>query len=372
MAKFYNNEYVELLRITSSLSRLFNKSKAPYLSYRIAENIFCKAFQAKNLARKDSSYDATLDGIGIGLKTFLLKSNNSLEKVAEFNSISSVLRELKGKKLALHVAKARNERINTALRLYDVKEAIYHCVGRKEGTLEVFENDYLKLDLDNIKMLKSSNNNIVKFEDQQYEYSYNISKSTLFKRFIVNDSSKIAIEIVDDPFELLLSLKDDLFKKEEAISYDYVVLPLYSTQSKTREVPSKSGLNQWNASGRRRDFGEVYIPHPAEIRNNYPDFFPPRDVTFKLKIPTGQVFEAKICQHNSKALMTNPNKALSEWLLRTVLDLEEGEIATREHLDYLGVDSVRIVKKEDYFTIDILPSWSYEAFIEPEKMAQAT
>ncbi|MFD2531349.1 phospholipase D-like domain-containing protein [Gracilimonas halophila] len=371
--KFENREYTELLKIISALSRLFSEGKAPYMNYRIAENIFCRAFGAKNLARKDSSYDATIDEIGVGLKTFLLKSDNSLEKVAEFNSISSTLRELKGKKLAIEVAKARNSRINSALRLYNVKEAIYHCVGRKDGVLEVFENDYLKVDLGNIKMLKSTNSNIVKFEDQHYEYSYNISKSTLYKRFTVGESSKIEIEIVDDPFELLLNLKDDLFKKEEAESFDYVVLPLYSTQSKSREVAEKSGLNQWNAGGRQRDYGEVYIPNPADIRNKYPDFFPSRDTPFKLEIPTGEIFEAKICQQDSKALMTNPNKALSEWLLRTILNLKEGKLATREHLDYLGVDSVIVTKKEkDYYTIDVMPVGSYEKFIDPERSIQAT
>lgn len=372
MTKFYNDNYVELLSIVSSLSKLFNESKTPYLSYRIAENIFCRAFRAKNLARKDSSYDAKINEIGVGLKTFLLKNDNSLEKIAEFNSISSVLRELDGKKLAIAVGKARNERISTALRLYNVKEAIYHCVGRNEGALEIFENDYLKVDLDNIKMLRSTNSNIVKFEDQHYEYSYNISKSTLYKRFTVNESSKIQVEIVNDPFELLLKLKNDLFKKEETKSYEYVVLPLYSTQSKKREVAKKSGLNQWNAGGRQRDYGEVYIPIPAKVRNNYSDFFPPRDEPFKLEIPTGEIFEAKVCQEGSKALMTNPNKALSDWLLRTVLDLNEGELATRDHLDYLGFDSVEITKKGDDYSIDILPSWSYEKFINSEKVIQAT
>lgn len=370
--KYLNDEYKELLKVMGSLSRLFSEGETPFLNYRIAENIFCRSFNAQNLARKDSSYDAKLDKIGIGLKTFLLKGDNSLEKVAEFNSISTGLRVLKGKKLAIQIAKARNDRINSALRLYNVNEAIYHCVGRKEGFLEVFENDYLKVDLESIKMLRSTNGNIVKFEDQYFEYSYNISKSTLFKRFNVEKSSKIEIEIVDDPFEVLLNLKDDLFKKEVADSYDYVVLPLYSTQSKSREVAKKSGLNQWNAGGRSRDYGEVYIPIPSKVRNNYPGFFPERDEPFQLEIPTGELFEAKICQENSKALMTNPNKALSDWLLRTVLGLKEGELATREHLDYLGFDAVKIVKEDEKYTIDIFPTWSYEEFIEPGKFTQAT
>ncbi len=374
--KYLNDEYKELLKVIGSISRLFSEGNTPYLNYRIAENIFCRSFKAQNLARKDSSYDATLDRIGIGLKTFSLTSDNSLQKVAEFNSISSSLRDLNGKELVVEVAKARNERINTALRLYNVEQAIYHCVGRKESILEVFESDYLKVDLDSIKMLKSTNDNVVKFEDQYYEYSYNISKSTLYKRFTVKESSKIEVEIVDDPFELLLNLKDDLFKKEEAESEDYIVLPLYSTQSKNREVAEKSGLNQWNAKARKkgtmRNKGEVYIPHPSEVRKLYPDFFPPRNKYFKLKVPTGEIFEAKICQDDGKAIMTNPNKALSDWLLRRTLNLSEGELATREQLDYLGVDSVIIKKLDKFYSIDIMPCWSYEKFINSEKVIQAT
>jgi hypothetical protein len=36
---------------------------------------------------------------------------------------------------------------------------------------------------------------------------------------------------------------------------DFVILPLYSTR--TREVQEKSGINQWNAGGRVRSFGEA-------------------------------------------------------------------------------------------------------------------
>lgn len=366
--KFFSNDYSELLRVISSLSKLFSEGNAPYLNYRIAENIFCRAFNAQNLARKDSSYDATKNNIGIGLKTFLLKSNHSLEKVAEFNSISSRLRLLEGKKLAIEVSKARNKRIDTALRLYKVDSAIYHCVGRKDDTLEIFENKYLRVDLERLKMLDSNNGNIIKFSDSNYDYSFNISKSTLYKRFIVNDSKEIEISILEDPFDLLLSFKDKLLTDISASKEEYVILPLYSTVSKNREVAKKSGLNQWNASGRRRDTGEVYIPIPALIHQYYPNFFPSRDEPFKLKVPTGEIFEAKVCQDNSKALMTNPNKALSDWLLRTVLNLNEGELATREHLDYLGVDSVIISKKDDFFTIDIKPCWSYEKFSNPENV----
>ena len=53
--------------------------------------------------------------------------------------------------------------------------------------------------------------------------------------------------------------------------------------------------------------------------------------------------------------MTNPNRALSDWLLRKVLQLKEGELATMEKLDKLGFDSVIILKDEnENFKIDIM------------------
>jgi hypothetical protein len=124
-----------------------------------------------------------------------------------------------------------------------------------------------------------------------------------------------------------------------------------------------NALNQWNANGRKRDFGEIYIPIPAELHKKYPNFFPKRDQDFNLQIPTGENFTAKLCQENSKALMTNPNKALSDWLLRKVLQLKEGELATMEKLDKLGFDSVIITKNEigDY-KIDIMKTNTYSEF----------
>src|SRR5690625_7356534 len=95
-------------------------------------------------------------------------------------------------------------------------------------------------------------------------------------------------------------------------------------------MTKKSGLKQWNAGGRNRDSNEVYIPIPIYIHQNYPNFFPPRDIHFNLILPHGETLVAKVCQDNSKALMTTPNTALSNWLLRNILNLEEGELATRQ------------------------------------------
>lgn len=96
---------------------------------------------------------------------------------------------------------------------------------------------------------------------------------------------------------------------------------------------------------------------PALIRNNFPDFFPDRDTIFSLQIPTGEIFQAKICQDEGKALMTNPNSALEKWLLRDILQLPEGKLLTYERLQLLGFDSLRVTKiKEDFYKIDVSDS----------------
>jgi len=364
-----NGNYLKLLSAVSKISGLFSESAVPFINYRVAENIFCRSFEADNLSRSDTAFDADFNSVGIGLKTFISKTNNSTEKVAEFNSLSRDLKNYKGKDLALKLGEYRNERINLANRVYDIESSLYHIVARREKELLLFETDYNQIDIANINSVKS-NKASLQFEDGHNFYSFNYSKSTLFRKFIIPENAfRLPIDIIDDPYSLLLDLfssnqyksaTDKLVKGE-----NYIVLPLYGIQKKEKFVFEKSGLNQWNAGGRKRDIGEIYIPIPIDIHKEFPNFFPERDENFNLKIPTGEVFEAKVCQDNSKALMTNPNKALSDWLLRKVLQLKEGELATIEKLDKLGFDSVIITKNENSeFKIDIMKTESYNKFWE--------
>lgn len=361
--------YLKLLSATAKLSRLFSESQIPYLYYRAAENIFCKSFNAENLSRGDSAFDANYNSIGIGLKTFICEKQYSTEKVAEFNKLSTQLKQYKGKELALKLSEFRNERIELANRLYNIDNSLYHIVARKSNELILFETDYEIIDIDNINSVKESQSGL-QFNDGKNFYSYNSSKSTLFRKFeIPQNTFRLPVDILDDPYTLLLEFFEEI--KEISTAKDllikgknYVILPLYGIKDKRKFVFEKSGLNQWNASGRKRDFGEVYIPIPIIIHQLYPDFFPTRDTEFNLKVPTGETYKAKVCQDNSKALMTNPNKALSDWLLRKVLDLKEGELATIEKMEELGFDSV-IIQKDDHgnFKIDKARSDSFEEFL---------
>lgn len=368
--KLNNGNYIDLLSAMAKLSGLFSDSNIPYINYRVVENIFCMCFNANNLSRSDTAFDAEINSIGIGLKTFICDKSYSNEKVAEFNSLSNEINKYRGKDLAIKLGEYRNNRIDLAKRLYNIESSLYHIVARKENELILFETDYDKIDINSISNVKESKSSI-QFEDSLNSYTFNYSKSTLFRKFILpNNTKNIPIEIIENPYELILSL----FKDKKIIhskskldkGINYVVLPLYGyKKNNERYVFEKSGLNQWNASGRTRNPGEIYIPIPIEIHHKYPSFFPNRDTPFNLTIPTGQKFIASVCQGNRKALMTNPNKDISDWLLRKVLNLAEGELATIEKLDKLGFDSVIIYKVDDKnYKIDILKTNSYEKFIE--------
>lgn len=362
-----NGNYLKLLSAMSKLSRLFSDKSTPLLNYRVVENMFCKSFKADNLSRSDTAFDAKYHNIGVGIKTFTCPQASSNEKIAEFNSVSNELKNLKGKRLAIKLADYRNKRISLAKRNYDIQDSTYHIVARKYNELVLFETDYNYINIDEIKNQKKTRAGW-SFEDDNNFYNFNYSKSTLYRKFIIPDNAyRMPVEILEDPYELLLSIieHDEYSIANENLTrgQNYIVLPLYSTKYKEKKIGKKSGLNQWNAGGRDRNIGEVYIPIPIEIHQNFPNFFPDRGTQFNLRVPTGEKLNAKVCQENSKALMTNPNRELSDWLLRKVLKLEEGELATMEKLDSLGFDSVLIVKDDEGdYRIDIMKTGSYTNF----------
>src|SRR5690554_5780808 len=201
-----NGEYLKLLSAVCKLSGLFSESAIPFINYRVAENIFCRSFNANNLSRSDTAFDANYNSIGIGLKTFISKNEASTEKVAEFNSLSRDLKNYHGKELALKLGEYRNERIDLANRVYDIKSSLYHIVARRDKALLLYETDYNQIDINNINNVKQ-NKASLQFEDGHNSYSFNFSKSTLFRKFITPPNAfNLPIDIIEDPFSLLLDL----------------------------------------------------------------------------------------------------------------------------------------------------------------------
>jgi len=117
-------KYEKFLKMVGGLSNLFSESEVPYLYYRVAENIFCEAFDADNLSRSDVSADAKKDGIGLGLKTFLAGNKKTFQKVAEFNADRPMYRDLKLKDKVKKIAELRNERIDFTERSNKIERSI--------------------------------------------------------------------------------------------------------------------------------------------------------------------------------------------------------------------------------------------------------
>jgi len=362
-SKSSQDSYKQYLQTVGYLSKLFSDSQTPYLYYRVAEKIFCRAFNAEDLSRSDVSSDAKKDKIGIGLKTFLISNDKSFQKVAEFSKAGKLLNDLGAEKFIYNVASIRNKRLLFTQNIYNLDKSIYHCVVRDIGKFKIFEENMHFIDIENIKNIKTKNSSIT-FNDGINEYSFLLSKNTLTKRFITTNSIyEFPIEILKDPIEYL----NDCFSGKDifidgSTGKETIYLPLYG---KKRNVFEKSGLNQWNASGRKRDANEVYIPIPSKIHKLHPDFFPQRDKPFNLRLPNGKILQSKVCQDNSKALMSYSNKELGQWLLRDVLNIEEGKLVTYKMLEEIGVDSVRIDKiDENLFEINFTAIGSYENHIK--------
>lgn len=355
----YNNS----LKTIGSISNLFSDSKVPYLYYRIAEKLFCNSFLANDLSRSDVALDAFKNNIGIGLKTFLANNNKTFQKIAEFNKDKFLYESKAPANIIQIISMLRNKRIGFVENLYGVENSIYHCVVRDNNSFKICEENMDYINISNITDIHKKKN-IIRFNDNIHEYSFNLSKSTLTKRFLTDKPiNEFDVKILTNPLEEI----EWCFKKH-ALTYDTnsriidtIYLPLYG---KNKIVYKRSGLNQWNAKGRQRDVNEVYIPIPSILHKKIPDFFPPRNKTFNLTLPKGNVLISKVCQDNSKALMSYSNKELGRWILRDVLSLTEGELLTYEKLQLIGVDSVRIDKLDNKnFEISFASINSYENFI---------
>jgi hypothetical protein len=373
-------EYYNLLKIVGGLSNLFSDSNVPYLYYRAAENIFCKAFEADNLSRGDSSADASKNSMGIGLKTFLNYNGKSLQKVAEFNKDRSDYHGLlkNPKEFIHHISSLRNKRLDSTKVIHSVDSLVYHCVTREADKFLIFEEKMDFINLDRINDIKLKANSI-SFNDKINEYNFNLSKSTLFKRFNTTSVIELKVDVLKDPYEILRKIFEDSkldFIKNKKDEYECVILPLFSTRFD--EVAEGSGLNQWHSKGRKRDVNEVYIPVPTIIHKKFPDFFPPNEkgISFNLHLPNGETLISSMCQdsfvkinnkriNKGKGLMSNPNKELGKWILRDILKIPEGKLVTYEMLVEAGIDSVEVRKIDsENYEIDFKKVNSYYDYID--------
>lgn len=383
-------EYKAMLQLIGELSRLFSDSDCPYLPYRAQENIFCKCLKADNLARFDCSADAKKEAIGIGLKTWM---GGNDQKIAEFGKLKERYADLTGIRLVKAISEYRNERIRVTKNIHGIDEMIYHIVKRIPNSMQIFECAFDPIDIENISLINNrGNKNNTYFTDGKHTYHFSVSKNTLYMLFEENDMQLLDsfnVNILGDPYSVLIeSLKGkegpDIFVEipnmripllqEE--TKERLCIRLYSeNNTRGKFVAEKSGLNQWNAGGRRRDADEVYIPYLRQDRERNPNFFPPRDTHFTLHLPDGTEVVAKVCQEADpndptvgKSIMSSPNRVLGHWLLRDVFELQEGTIVTYEMLERFGIDCVIFTKNDELdYSIDFAEIGTYEDFYEIEE-----
>ena len=366
------SNYKKMLTIVGNLTLLFSESNCPYLPYRCHENIFCKYLEAENLARSDCSADAKKGRIGVGLKTWMGQND---QKVAEFGRLRETYENLIGMDLVRQIAEYRNERIRVTKNMHGIDQMIYHIVKRVPGAMQILEHAFEYIDIDNLSLIENRGNvNNTYFTDGNHIYHFSTSKNTLYMIFEDMELlDSFEVEIMDDPYAFLMNAFDEQVGPVVNIANQVqapvdrtnsICLRLYSVKSDgTKFVAEKSGLNQWNATGRVRNPNEVYIPYPSEDRARTDGFFPPRDTVFNLTFPDGTVIPSKVCQQDSKAIMSNPNKILGEWLLRNVFELPERTLLTYRMLEIFGVDCVIFTKHGDLdYSIDFAESGTYEAF----------
>lgn len=408
--------YAGLLKNVAGMTLLFSDGPEAYIDYRFVEKLFVLASGGKDISRSDKVFDAIVGRpleIGVGVKTFVIRATSqfSFEKVQEFTRFSGggAFDNLTKAEIAFTAAEFRNNTILADTREYgiDLNKSIYHCLIRSGGGGIIHEEPYPLIDLGNIQPVDKRDRILedfpdgtgnIRFTDGTNIYSYSKSKSVLLKKFDLGEYStfdpipldldpniwgRISLDLESTLHAVLSEVEETetVFETPDELApgVDFVILPLYSNRGGSKYVEQASGINQWNAGGRERKYGEAYIPIPIKVHQLAPGFFPARDVQFLLSLPnSSEPVNAKVCQDSSKALMSNPNSLLCKWLYK-VIDphFEESDFDREPHrepftysdLERVGRDSVMVIRDSNVsdqikFEIRFSEIGSYEDFLE--------
>ena len=181
-------------------SRIVSNSDIPLLYYRSVESMFCLAFYAEDLTRKDDAIDVKKDNLGINLKTFRIGNNNTYQKISEFDKKRDDYYSDDYNILVRNLSILRNQRLDLIKEKYNVSELIYHCVLRDVGRIIIFEEPMYKIDISNINNIDEKRRGTVTFDDGISNYAFMKAKSTLKKKFTTNNNQhEFSVEIHENP-----------------------------------------------------------------------------------------------------------------------------------------------------------------------------
>ncbi|MEB8068156.1 phospholipase D-like domain-containing protein [Mammaliicoccus fleurettii] len=419
-------EYIRFLQVYGALSNLFRQKQGdaiPYLDSKFQETAYAKVFNAENVDIGNTPHDILSifnnERIGIGLKTWM-NTKPSYQKVMQLKKykkeLDNIYEEVGFEALVYKISEIKNNRLIQDYNRLGLEENknIYHYVTRDEGKFVLQESSYPLIEINNITDIKEYKTSLT-WSDGLKNYKYTFGDSQIWQRFSHDESDttildEFHIDIIDDPFEFLISaysnMITDFEKEKENITVAY--LPLYSYRSKKVEL--KSGLNQWNASSKNkgsdllRPDKEIYIPIPIEFHRFSPNFFTDNildkiekrqklkainkgksnkdklelpEIRFIIVLPNGKEIPGLLTADNLKQFQSGGylnnveygQSDLGNWLLVDVLKLKERQIVTKQWLNDKETDSVKLWyynndKRRIY--IDFAPVGSFEKFMQGE------
>ena len=413
-------EYIKFLQIYGALTNLFRQKHGdpiPYLDSKFQETIYARVFKSDNVDIGNTPHDILsvfgTERIGIGLKTWM-NSTPSFQKVMQlkrFKTEIDLARTIGDEALASKLSQIKNERMLTDYKRLGLSENlnIYHYITRDKGKFVIQETAYPLVNINNLCDFKRTDT-AFQWSDGHKIYKFTFGDSQIWQHFDSNTKdthilTEFNVDIIEDPFEFLMKYYFDFVQEtaKPSINNTYeVYLPLYSFS--TKEVPEKSGLNAWNSAPKNknsntlRPLNEIYIAIPREFHRKCPDFFCPDifemeqrqkvytgprenkpEVRFHLVLPNGKTIPALITQDNMKSLQSGSTTeldpetgkrygqaALGQWLLVDVLGLKDRTLVTREWLQKVGTDSLRLWRDKDDYSkiyIDFAPIGSFENFM---------
>ena len=379
LAPASREQYESTLKTVGSFSSLhglpriiWNGGATPYIDSTIAKTAYCYYFNGKDVEDDGGAIDLCIKTLGVKISSVLNRLEGIYILIDRFDKQAPLINKQLRKNVVKEIANLRNTSIYLTRNRYGLTSMIDHILIRDVGKVHIYEELIEPININTINNIQfNRNNTAILFQDDSHEYLVDLTQCFLYKKINCNIPLKtLQLNILQNPFEAIPKIKPP----KSALCYNNiederlkpsVILPLFS--DRTGDVPEKSGLNQWHAEGRIRDVDEIYIPIPAWIHQRFPGFFPDRDEVFTLitENPSQKSFQVKVCQDNSKALMSNPNKALGHWLLRDIMEIPLGYVMTRSDLRQLNVDSVEIIKLDDQlFKIKLKSYGSYDKFKE--------
>lgn len=111
------------------------------------------------------------------------------------------------------------------------------------------------------------------------------------------------------------------------------------------EIHATSGLNWGQRDGREPN--QAYIPIPACIHRDYPNFFPEHGERFTITTDDGISMVCVVAQQNDKAIECPDNNSILGQYFRNRIGLPLGQFVSKEDLERYGRTNVTISKLDN-------------------------